>query len=289
MLKAIISIFLSSFFFSTMEVALKMVSTELEPLQITFIRFLIGGLVLLPFGINYIEKNSVKLNKKDYAYMFLLGIICVPVSMIFFQLGVENSNASTAAVIFCANPLFTILFAHFITDEKMKRRTVLALLLGMVGILFMVEPWNMGEGNTIKGFFCILAAALTFGLYSVLGKRSIGKIGSFPQISISFLFGTFVLMCINFVTDTSMIKGIDPVNLPVILYIGIGVTGLGYLFYFIAMEKSDATTASLVFFIKPVLAPLIAILIMNEAVTLSGWIGIGLILTASFINLKFKH
>ena len=50
-----------------------------------------------------------------------MGVVCICISMVFFQLGVENSKASTSAVIFCINPMFTMIFVHFMTEEKLNR------------------------------------------------------------------------------------------------------------------------------------------------------------------------
>ena len=94
MKKVIFYILGSAFFFSTMEVTLKIAAADMDALQLTFIRFMAGGLFLLPFALREMKKNKVSLNVKDYLYMFMLGIICIPVSMVFFQLGVMYSNAS---------------------------------------------------------------------------------------------------------------------------------------------------------------------------------------------------
>jgi drug/metabolite transporter (DMT)-like permease len=63
------------------------------------------------------------------------------------------------------------------------------------------------------------------------------------------------------------------------------VTGLGYLFYFIAIRCSDATTGSIAFFIKPAIAPFLAVLLLNETVYWNTIVGIVLLVSASFLTL----
>ena len=77
MKKVIFYILGSAFFFSTMEVTLKIAAADMDALQLTFIRFMAGGLFLLPFALREMKKNKVSLNVKDYLYMFMLGIICI--------------------------------------------------------------------------------------------------------------------------------------------------------------------------------------------------------------------
>ena len=54
------------------------------------------------------------------------------------------------------------------------------------------------------------------------------------------------------------------------------------------MRSSNATTASVAFFIKPVIAPIMAAIILSEAILWNTYLGIGLILVASYIQLTSK-
>ena len=67
------------------------------------------------------------------------------------------------------------------------------------------------------------------------------------------------------------------------------VTGLGYICFFQAIRKSNATTGSVAFFIKPVIAPIFAVLILGESILWSMVLGIALILTASFLQMNTKE
>lgn len=286
MKKVVAYIFLSAILFSTMEVALKIAGNQMDAFQITFIRFLIGGLFLFPFALREIRKLNTTFTRKDYLHMLAMGIVCICISMIFFQLGVQHSNASTAAVIFCINPLFTMMFAHFMTEEKLNKIKLIALAVGLLGIIFMINPLNMEPGNTVLGVTFTISSALTFGLYSAMGRTSIQRLGGLTQTCISFILGSLVMLPILWILKKPVISGISMDNLIMILYVSIMITGLGYLFYFLAMEKSDAATASIVFFVKPGVAPIIAVIFLHEVIRLNGFIGIGLIFAGSLMNLK---
>lgn len=286
MKKVVVYIFISAILFSTMEVVLKIAGNHLDAFQLTFIRFLIGGVFLLPFALWEIKKYQTVITKKDLLHLLAMGVVCICLSMVFFQLGVESSKASTAAVIFCINPMFTMLFAHFITEEKLNRVKAIALAVGLIGILFMVNPLHLEAGNTFKGIAYTILAAVTFGLYSAMGRTSIRRLRGITQTSLSFLFGSAVMIPILLIMDRPIVAGISAENIWMVLYVGIMVTGLGYLFYFLAMGVSDAATASIVFFVKPAIAPIIAVATLHEVVGINGLIGILLIFIASSINLR---
>jgi drug/metabolite transporter (DMT)-like permease len=289
MKKVFLFIILAALFFGTMEVALKLASNTLDAFQITFLRFFIGGLVLLPFSVRENLRpcaaetyERASLTGKTWLCLILLGAINVPLGMVIFQLGVMRSNAATAAVIFSCNPVFTMLLAHFFTGDRMNRHKVLALSVGCGGLILMIRPWDLQPGNTLSGAFLSIAAAAVFSLYSVLGGKTIGRIGAFTQTSASFLTGSLILLAFLFIADKPVLSGITD-NLAILIYTSIVVTGGGYLFYFFAIKYSSTTTASTVFFLKPVIAPVFAVLALHENITYNMYIGIALILAASYI------
>jgi len=286
--KAYIFVVLTAFLFGTMEVACKAAGSQLDPFQLTFIRFAIGGLILLPFAIAELKKNDIRLNGKDILTLAGVGILCIPLSMLFFQLGVMNCNASTSSVLICINPFFTMVFAHIFTEEKLNKHKFLVLGIGFIGLIFMIKPWNIQEGNTVIGIIYMLLAALFFGAYTVAGKVSIKKMGIMAQTSISFILGSLILLIIIVAAGKPVVAGVAD-NLPLVLYVGIFVTGLGYFCYFKAIKLADAATGSLAFFLKPAIAPVIAVIVLKETILWNTYMGIGFILVASYMNIRYQR
>ena len=286
--RAYLFVVLTAFLFGTMEAACKVAGNNLDPFQLTFIRFAMGGIILLPFALFEIKKNHIKLVPVDFLILAGVGTLGIAVSMVFFQLGVGNSNASTASVLISINPLFTMVFAHFFTDEKMNRYKIYVLLIAFLGLIFMIRPWDIQEGNTVKGICYMLIAAITFGGYTVAGKVSVRKMGLMAQTSFSFILGSAVLLIIILICGKPVLAGISA-NIPLVLYVGIFVTGIGYWSYFKAIALSDASTGSLAFFLKPAIAPVIAVIFLRETILWNTVVGIVLILLASYMNIIFQR
>ena len=118
MKKGYLYIAITTILFSSMEIALKSISTIFNPIQLTFERFFVGGLVLLPFAIKSIKSRNISINKEDIKQFFLLGFICVVVSMIFYELAVIYTKASVVGVIFSCNPIFVMIFAYLFLKEE---------------------------------------------------------------------------------------------------------------------------------------------------------------------------
>ncbi len=288
MKKAYYFVALTALLFGSMEVACKVAGNALDPFQLTFLRFAIGGLLLLPFAVVELRKNNIRLVAKDFIRLAGVGILGIPVSMIFFQLGIGNSNAATASVLISINPLFTLICAHFFTEEKLQKHKLIVLGFGLIGLIFMIKPWNLQEGNTVIGIVYMLLAAVFFGAYTVAGKVSVQKMGIMAQTSISFLLGSFVLLLMILVMGRPVLAGVWD-NFPLVLYTGIAVTGLGYFSYFMSIKLADTSTGALAFFLKPAIAPVMAVIFLHETILWNTYVGIGFILLASYMNIKYQR
>lgn len=277
----------AAFLFGTMEVAIKLAGLSFGAVQLTFLRFLIGGIFLLPFAIHDLRKRKCKLTRGDWLYLFLLGFVCICVSMVLFQVGVMKTNANLAAVIISTSPVFTMIFAHILVNEKFTKTKALVLALNIVGLIFVANPITLLKGKAnIIGILITLAASVSFGFYSALGKKRIDKIGGIAQNSLSFLLGSAVLLIVLLTTGQPVFTGIQSGNILLVLYLGIMVTGAGYYCYVNAIEISGPSTASVTFFIKPVFAPILAFVVLKEEITVNLVIGILFVLVGSYISFR---
>lgn len=281
-------IFLTAFLFATMEVSLKIAGSGMDPFQLTFLRFFFGGLIVLPLGIKEMRQRETVMKLKDWLFLTLVGITGIPVSMLLFQLGVMNCNASTASVLICINPVFTMIFAHFILNERMNREKAIVVLLGVIGIILMVRPWDIQDGNSIIGIIYMILAAVTFGLYTCIGKISTAKMGAFAQTSFSFILGSLVLLVIMVVIGRPVFEGVIE-NWAIVGYTSIFVTGIGYLSFFTAIKHSDAVTGSIAFLLKPAMAPVIAVIVLHEIILWNTLLGILFVLAASAFNIYVQR
>ena len=217
--------------------------------------------------------------------LFIEGAsILLALTLLSYGSGDPGTEAGAASVLFCINPLFTMVLAHFFANEPMTKKKGIAFGISLGGIFMMIRPWDIQEGNTAFGLTLMLLAALTFSIYTIMGKRTLARIGNTLQTSLSFLYGAAVLFVIMLFMKRPILTGLAE-NWLAVLYIGVVVTGIGYLAYFKAIEYSDATTGSITFLIKPAIAPFIAMILLVEHMLWNSYAGLILILAASLLNL----
>lgn len=301
MKKGYVYIILTTLFFSSMEISLKTVTNDFNPLQITLSRFFVGGLVLLPFAIKKLKSLNLSITKSDLKYFAFLGFMCVVVSMSLYQLAVLNTKASVVAVLFSCNPVFVMLLAYLILKEKIYRHNVISLILEVLGIIVIINPLH--TKLTLSGIFLTLSSAIIFSMYTVFGKRKTLKFGGIVVTCFSFIFGSIEMLIlvllskINFIADIlnknklhafaniPLFSGYTLHNMPIMIYVFVFVTGIGYALYFMAMEATSTSLTSLVFFFKPVISPILALLILKEIIPINMVIGILFIVLGSIISI----
>ncbi len=279
-------VLLTAFAFGTMEIALKIAGNAFTALQLTFLRFLIGGLILLPFALKDLKRRAYHLTPGDWVYLLALGVVNICFSMTLFQIGVMMTNASLAAVIISINPVFTMLFAHFIVHDYFTCKKAVVLILSLIGLVIVANPENLLHGNGVQGVLIVLAASIGFGFYTALGKKRVNQIGGLAQNSFSFLLGSVAEFLILLFRGEPILSGITGDSVWVLLYVGVVVTGFGYVCYMKAIELSNPSTASIAFFIKPIVAIALSALILSEPITWNVIAGTLLILIGCLYNLK---
>jgi drug/metabolite transporter (DMT)-like permease len=250
--------------FSTFETVSKTAAAGLDAFQCTFLRFLLGGVVLF---IILLAKRDISISLKDAARLLGIGVLNVGISMNALQIAVfrPGASAALAAVIFSANPIFVALFSAIIEKEKISTSKIFGLIIGLIGI-FVCFADKLGAAGDIISPLLALLSAVVYGLYTVLGRGSAMRLGSLKMNSYSFIFGSLALLpfLLVFKKPTFLFPA---AVLPQVLYLAVFVTGLAYLTYFLGLQLIGASKGSLTFFLKPVLASIIAAVFINEPIT----------------------
>ncbi len=272
--------------FVTLEPVSKLIAADINPYAITFWRFLVGSLILMPFALRKIKKDKIKITGKDLGIMLLLGTLCICISMVSLQLAVKIADApSLIAIIFSSNSIFTILFAILILKEKVTPNKLAALVFGIVGVLFCVD---FSAGTNLSSVVLAVLAALSFSLYTVLGKKYIVKLGGVIQAATAFFLGSIVLVLILLIGKIDISLSLNMKNLAIMGYLGFFVTGIGYVCYFKALEKGGAIMGSLAFFIKPILTPFATYFINGIVPEIKTFVAVLCIVAASYFAIMPK-
>ncbi len=271
---------ITAILFATLEPVSKMIVSEVNPYAITFWRFLIGSLILLPPALIKIRKDKIRLSGKDLILAACLGTLFVCISMLALQIGVEKADTpALIAVVFSANSVFTILFACFILREKLNRNKVMALVFGAAGVLISAD---LTSATNLQSLLYGVFAALSFSLYTVLSQKYLKRIVGVVQTGLTFLMGSIVLFLVLLIMRVDLLPAVSVKTVSVLCYLGVLVTGIGYWSFFEAVRKGGSLMGSLAFFIKPILTPFVTFFVNGIVPDLRILAAIGCVTVASY-------
>nr|MBQ6241474.1 DMT family transporter [Lachnospiraceae bacterium] len=296
-----ILIVLSAVIFSTVELSLKAVSGIFAPMQITTIRFLGGGLFLIPFAVHALKKKGRRLKGNDLAFFLLVGLLFAVLGMFIHQLALQRAPASAVAVLFSCNALFATLLAGLLLKEPLGPNHFIALFFEVAAVVVIIRPWEQHLDPV--GVLLALLSAFFYGLYVVVGKKRSAEMGGIVITCGGLLAGSLELTALILLgnipavsaffrkvgltplADVPLIPQLTWAVVPALLAICVIVTGAGNVFHMIAVELTSAREAAVVFFLKPMLAPVFALIFLHEEIGLNMAVGIVLFLIGSAMAL----
>jgi len=267
-----------------MYVVSKVVLDVIPPFSLLSLRLILGVITL---GIIIFFQGKRTFTRKNFRDSFLVGIVGYGISLGFQFVGTKLSTASNGALVTSATPAFVLLFAPYLLKEKTTVRRVIALVIASLGVIAVINPRTADLTSSLfVGNLSLLAAALTWALYSVLVRRislsadllTSSAVMLAAGIPSSLLFGLFEISS----------QGIGAITLGIIagiLFLGIISTALAMFLWNYAFANLPAAVASLTFFAQPVVGTILGWFFLGEKTTplfITGGvlIGIGIVVSS---------
>ncbi|HNH26170.1 MAG TPA: DMT family transporter, partial [Anaerolineales bacterium] len=157
-----------------MYVVSKVVLEVIPPFTLLLIRLIMGAAALgiVIYFRNRKSSTSTPVTKDIFWKSFLVGFVGYGISLGFQFVGTKLSTASNGSLVTSATPAFVLLFAPFLLGEKPTTRRIIALVLSTFGVLAVIDPRTAELSPSLFwGNMSLLAAALTWALYSVLVRK----------------------------------------------------------------------------------------------------------------------
>jgi drug/metabolite transporter (DMT)-like permease len=249
-----------------MYVVSKVVLNVIPPFTLLTMRLVLG---ILSLGVVILLRPKANIKAGDAWKIFLVGFVGYGVSLGFQFVGTKLSTASNGALVTSATPAFILIFAPFLLAEKTTPRRIIALIISTMGVIAVIDPRNAELSPTLFwGNMSLLAAALTWALYSVLVRKVTQTADVVTSTAIMLAGG----LPTGFLLSAWEIKtqGMGTITLGIIggiLFLGIIATAIAMFLWNYAFAELPAMVASLTFFAQPVVGSLLGWIFLKESMT----------------------
>jgi drug/metabolite transporter (DMT)-like permease len=259
----------------------KVVLDVIPPFTLIFTRLVLGGLAL---WLLLALRGGLHVSARQFWQVFAVGLVGYGVSLGFQFIGTKLSTAANGSLVTSATPAFILLFASLILKERITPRRLIALLISTLGVVAVIDPRSARlEPGLFLGNLSLLAAALTWALYSVLIRLVTRQLDVLTVSLIAFMGGLPVVIPAGlWETSTQGIGQITPGIVAGVLFLGIICTALAMALWNNSFAALDASVASLTFFAQPVVGSLLGWFFLKESITPLFILG-GLLIAAGLV------
>ena len=253
-------------------VAGKIGVTYCPPLILLSARFLLAGILIL--GISAVRGEGWQITWRDVAVFAVLGLANNALYLGLGYTGLKTVSAGLGGLIVSANPVFTAMLAALLLGESLTWRKVSGLLLGILGVGFIV--WHrMSVGtDSLHGILFTLASLASIVVGTILFKVFAPKGSLWIGNGVQNLAGGLALL--PFALSLSSVSDVVPNArlLGAFAFLVLGGSVLAYLLWFHLLKVCGATAASAYHFLMPPLGMLFAWIVLGEHVEIRDLVGI---------------
>jgi len=254
----------------------KHVMGNVPAFTLLLLRYAVGAAAL--FAVMQ-GKKRVKIEKKDYKYIFLIGFLGYFVSIGAQFVGTDLAGASLASLIGSMNPVFIIMFAMIILKERFSLAKAASLVASITGVYIILGGVSSKEGM-VEGIAASIFAGLTWSFVSVVSKKATEKYDAVPITAYALLVGIVFTVPVS-IYELSTTSWVNILNMEVIwsvLYMGIISTAIALVCWNKALSLLDAGICSLFYPMMPMVSVLLGSIFLKERMNESFFIGAVLII-----------
>jgi drug/metabolite transporter (DMT)-like permease len=246
---------------------IKLAGFGFSPVQMVFLRLVLGALVLVPFvfarGLRLPAKASV------WGHLLVAAFLGNALPWTLFAWGEHAGSSALAGVVNSTTPVWTVIVAFLIGNERrIGLPKGIGLALGIAGTLLIAAPWQAAGAGDTGPLIAFVVGTVSLGAsFAYMGRFLAGR-GTPPLVlAASQLLAASVIMLVAL-----PFAGLQPIDLRLdsvlaILVLGPISTGAAYVLNFQLIAKDGPTVASTVTYLFPVVSSALGALFLNEAVT----------------------
>lgn len=256
---------------------------EVSPIAIGATAMGFGGLLQALIALRSIRHNGRGLRERWR--IVALGAIAVTIYPLAFYSSMHLAGVAVGTVVSIGSaPLFASIIERVADRHRLTRRWAAGAVLGIAGatLLCVAESGASaarGAFDSELGIGLGLLAGLTYALYSWVAHRVIASgVPVRPAMGSIFGLAGVLLMPVALVTGSPLLSSWS--NASVGSYLAVVPMFAGYVLFGMGLARVRASTAIVLTIVEPVVAALLAVVIVGEKLPALGWAGVGLIVSS---------
>jgi drug/metabolite transporter (DMT)-like permease len=250
----------------------------MSPVTLVFTRFALGTALLFALPA------TLTVPRDAWPALVSMGLLGVFVHQMLQAHGLALTTAVHAGWLIGLTPIWSALLAAMFLRERFGARKI----AGFAGALFVVTRGDLSSETlrlpSTRGDFLIIASTVNWAIYTIVGRRTLARLGSARATAFAMLAGWGMLAPVFAVRSGWTEYGsLSAVTWAAVLFLGIGCSGLGYLFWYAALEKLETSRVAAFLYLEPLVTLATAVVLLREPVQATAIAGGLLVLGGVFL------
>ena len=262
----------------------------LSSAAIVFYRALLGGaFIVVMMKLSGIDID-IKSMRDNLIVLIFTGFFMALNWVLQFE-AFKVSSVAIGTVCYNMMPIFLLIIASFMFNEKIKLKSGLCILIATIGVILVSNVVNVGiKSNEVLGCVYGILGAIFYALI-VTFNRKLSQIRTHDKVIFQFAFSALIMAIYvgliekkSFFIDSNLPRNEIVVGVVCMLLLSFLHTGFCYVHYFNAVSRLKAETVAILTYIDPVVALFLSYFVLRENMTALQFLGAVLILGSTLFN-----
>lgn len=250
--------------------------------ELALYRAVMAALLLGAFLLITGQKIPFGKIKKEIPLLLASGV-AMGINWILLFEAYKYTSVSVATLSYYFAPVIVTAVCPFLFKEKLTGKQILCFVMSTLGLVLITGIGTSGSGKDIVGILFGLGAACFYATVILLNKF-IKNVEGIHRTFMQFISAIIVLLPYVLFTGGFTLGSLDGKGWINLLIIGLIHTGVTYCLYFSSLKELPGQKAAILSYIDPLVAVLISVTVLNEAMTVMQIIGGVLILGFTMLN-----
>lgn len=257
-------------------VATRSVVDDIDPVSLTFLRYLIGAGLLVPIAR---RTTRIGVERRHIPIVAVIGLVQFGLLVVLLNMGLRSVPAAQGAIIFAMSPLLALALGIVMGQERLSVRKVTGIFVALTGLAIVLGPDVVRSSDrlSITGELLVLGSAACAAVASVWSRPYVRRYGALPVSALAMIATVLVLILpalaaglLGQVANATMNRA------GAIIFLGIS-SGVGYIMWLYALKTVTASTVTTFLMLGPVTALVAGAFLLDEPVTSAAVLGMAVL------------
>lgn len=243
----------------------------------------IFSVIMVFFAVIIIDPRLFLIRRADFVPLLLFSTITGALFSVAWYHCIDLTSVTTAVILLCSYPSIVTIASIFLLGEKMTLAKAVALPTTFLGCVLVAEAYDL-EAIRVNAVGVMLGVFTAFGAaaYYIWGKKFLRR---YSPYTVAFYFAALMLPALIVLTNPneSLLPDLSARAWSIVFLIGLIPCTVGFFVSMVALKRIEASKASIVASLEPVMAVALAVIIVSEVVSGFQMAGVVLVIVGILI------